>query len=179
MREGTQIVEGVELWRVDLAWGLSFIVELLTGLAFPNLQVACFAHMIARSIRSIGSWGASWKIGQTVFIILVSERQVDHDAIVVVEIVYVIYTTVRIYWRSGCKSGYSRCEVFPGVEVEIDFRDQFPLIVDHSRCSDLFCIVGKLKKKSRRGRVQVTEMLFLDSISRVHSQSRYLRARFL
>jgi hypothetical protein len=29
----------------------------------PRLQVACITHVIGRSIRSIGSWGASWKIG--------------------------------------------------------------------------------------------------------------------
>jgi hypothetical protein len=40
-----------------------YIDELLAGLMFPRLQVTCIAHVIGRSIRSIGWEGASWKIG--------------------------------------------------------------------------------------------------------------------
>jgi hypothetical protein len=36
-----------------------YIDELLIGLTFPYLQVACIAHGVGRFIRSIGSGGAS------------------------------------------------------------------------------------------------------------------------
>jgi hypothetical protein len=46
------------------------------------------SHVIGRFIRSIGSGGASLKIRQTVFIMFVSERQVDHSAIAVVRLIF-------------------------------------------------------------------------------------------
>jgi hypothetical protein len=53
-----------------------YIDELLAGLMFPRLQVTCIAHVIGRSIRSIGWEGASWKIGpnnpyQSFFVIMI------------------------------------------------------------------------------------------------------------
>jgi hypothetical protein len=53
------VYHGVARWIHLFSVRFVYIDELLAGLMFPHLQVACIAHMIGRFIRSIASEGAS------------------------------------------------------------------------------------------------------------------------
>jgi hypothetical protein len=58
---GVRLVVHHRVARWIYLFGVRFVYidELLAGLTFPHLQVMCIAHVIGRSIRSIGSGVAS------------------------------------------------------------------------------------------------------------------------
>jgi hypothetical protein len=126
---------------------------LLAGLTFPIFRLRVLLTWLEDLIRSIGSGGASWKIGQTIRIILVSEHQIDHGAVAFVELICFI----RMAASSGGRSvGYLVLWSIWVTEVPVR------LVGTHVQIDSPWRDLGKLNK--RKGNIRLNCMWELRAI---------------